>query len=89
MKNTLPKLYDLISKLIIALEDEFALLHTKKIKNASATRKNIADNLHRLVSLIVQLNKISNLTTSNVVSQSDQEIIEHFLQKYCKEQFEK
>jgi hypothetical protein len=85
LKETVPKLYDFISKLLLMLEDELNELKSSKSKSAMTVKKNITDMLHKLVTLIIQLNKISNeelCQLEKIMPKEDQKIIEHFLNKY-------
>ncbi len=95
MKSTVKKLYQLIIKLVILLENELNALsannqnigNAKKKQNTLSIQKSITDTLNKIVSLIVQLNKISKdniLITEPVMTIEDKKIIEQFLTKYNK-----
>ncbi|MDP4709154.1 MAG: hypothetical protein NWS20_04045 [Rickettsiaceae bacterium] len=85
MKITVNKLYGFIAKLVILLEEELDELKTSKSKSAVNVKKNITDTLNKLVTLIIQLNKLSKdevMYADKTMPQEDKEIIERFLSKY-------
>ncbi len=84
MKNTVNKIYEFITKLVVLLEDELDKLKNGEAKNTIPTQKNIADILNKLVNLISQLNKASRDKQKNVsddFSQSDKDILNEFIEK--------
>ena len=85
MKSTIDKLYEFIAKLVILLEEELDDLRLSKLKSAVNVKKNITDTLNKLVTLIMQLNKLRKdeaLSSDNKMSHEDKEIIERFLERY-------
>ena len=79
------KLYGFIAKLVILLEEELDDLRSSKSKSALNIKKNITDTLNKLVTLIIQLNKLSQdemMRSNQAMPLEDQEIIERFLSKY-------
>ena len=49
MKTTINKIYELITKLVVLLEEELEELRNGNAKNTIATQKNITDILNKLV----------------------------------------
>ncbi|WP_316354049.1 hypothetical protein [Candidatus Trichorickettsia mobilis] len=87
LQPTISKLYSFIAKLVLMLEDELDELRLNKSKSALTVKKNITDTLNKLVTLIIQLNKVSkeeSLNVKTIMPAADQEIIEYFLSKYSK-----
>ena len=85
MKITVNKLYGFIAKLVILLEEELDELKTSKSKSAVNVKKNITDTFNKLVTLIIQLNKLSKdeiQQAEKTMPLEDKEIIERFLSKY-------
>ncbi len=85
MQFTVNKLYGFIAKLVILLEEELDDLRSSKSKSALNVKKNITDTLNKLVTLIIQLNKLSQdemMRSNQAMPLEDQEIIERFLSKY-------
>lgn len=86
MRSLIDKLYNIISGLVISLEDELNQLNTNdNNRNTSKQKKNITDSLHKIVSLMTQLNKLEKQDNNEIdehLSDEDQKIIEEFLRKY-------
>ena len=84
MKKTINKLYEFIAKLVLLLENELNELEVSKAKNSSKIKKNITEALNRLVTLIIQLNKLSKeeVNKSYEMNQEDKDIIKRFIEKY-------
>ena len=85
MKATVNKLYGFIAKLVLLLEEELDELKSSRSKSAVNVKKNITDTLNKLVTLIIQLNKLSKdeaLNSNQKISYEDKEIIERFIRKY-------
>ncbi|MCC8369481.1 MAG: hypothetical protein LN573_05430 [Rickettsia endosymbiont of Oxypoda opaca] len=81
--DTIDSLYNFIARLIILLEDELTLLTLQRNENNIVATKNIAETLNKLVNLLAQLNKLSNLTpTSGEIDEKDKIIIDNFLKNY-------
>ncbi|WP_341790644.1 hypothetical protein [Rickettsia endosymbiont of Polydrusus tereticollis] len=81
--DTIDSLYNFIARLIILLEDELTLLMLQRNENNIVATKNIAETLNKLVNLLAQLNKLSNLTpTSGEIDEKDKIIIDNFLKNY-------
>ncbi len=82
MHDTIKKIHKFIAKLILILENNLEDMHLSDKKSTTSAQKNIADILNKLVNLMIQLNKLSKeqkLDIKNIVTESDQEIIERFL----------
>ncbi|MFK7974385.1 MAG: hypothetical protein AB8B66_05950 [Rickettsiaceae bacterium] len=87
MQNTIKKLYSFIARLVVMLEEELDELKVSRSRSAVSIKKNITDTLNKLVTLIIQLNKLSKdtvITNVDVVTTEDQEIIARFVKKYNK-----
>lgn len=87
MKSTVNKLYEFIAKLVVLLEEELDELRSSRSKSAVTVKKNITDTLNKLVTLIIQLNKLSkdaSMYSEKIMPMEDQEIINRFLSKYSK-----
>lgn len=84
MKITVNKLYGFIARLVSLLEDELDEIGSSKSKNALNVKKNITDTLNKLVSLIIQLNKLSkeDMGGEYLMSREDKNIIKRFIEKY-------
>ena len=84
MKITVNKLYGFIARLVSLLEDELDEIGSSKSKNALNVKKNITDTLNKLVSLIIQLNKLSkeDMGEEYLMSREDKNIIKRFIEKY-------
>lgn len=85
MQFTVNKLYGFIAKLVVLLEEELDDLRSNKSKSALNVKKNITDTLNKLVTLIIQLNKLNQdvvMSSDQEMTLEDQEIIERFLSKY-------
>jgi uncharacterized protein (UPF0335 family) len=83
MKDTVNKLYQFIARLVVMMEEELDELGDSRGEIVS--KKNIADMLGKLVTLIIQLNKLSkneSLNSEIVMPEEDQQIIARFLEKY-------
>jgi hypothetical protein len=84
MKNTVNKLYGFIARLVSLLEEELDEIGSSKSKNALNVKKNITDTLNKLVSLIIQLNKLKQeeMGEECTISKEDNNIIKRFVEKY-------
>ena len=84
MKITVNKLYGFIARLVSLLEDELDEIGSSKSKNALNVKKNITDTLNKIVSLIIQLNKLSkeDMGGEYLMSREDKNIIKRFIEKY-------
>jgi len=83
--DTLNNLYNFTTKLIILLEDELERLTLNKNQNNIVATKNAAEVLNKLVSLITQLNKLSNsylVLEPSKIDEKDKMIIDNFLKNY-------
>jgi hypothetical protein len=85
MKKNIESLYEFISKMIILFERELDITSQSPDSNPKA-KKYLTEMLNKLVSIILQLNKLSkeSLDADNFLPEEDQKIIEHFLSKYQK-----
>lgn len=86
---TINKLYSFIAKLLLMLEEELDEFKFNRSKSAVIVKKNLTDMLNKLVTLTIQLNKLSkenSLSQQSVMPIEDQAIIEKFLSKYLKSQ---
>ncbi len=84
-KNTITILYSFIARIISLLEEELDELGSKKSSGEIIIKKNITETLNKLVTLIIQLNKLSKdeyLNESKIMKEEDQLIISEFLRKY-------
>jgi len=82
---TIDRLYKFIATLVTLLEDELEEVRSNRSKSAIKEKKNITEILNKLVSIIIQLNKLvkdSALHSQNISSSEDLEIIGRFLRKY-------
>ncbi len=84
MKNTVDKLHNFIVKIVTLLEHELEEINLEKSKDALKTKQNIIDALNKLVTLISKLNKLSKDDDIEdlQMSDTDEEIIKNFLEKY-------
>jgi len=85
LKDTISKLYNFIIKLVLMLEAELDEVQSSKVKSDIIVKKNITDTLHKIVNLIILLNKLSKEESCNeklVLLEEDNLIIESFLKKY-------
>ena len=85
MKDTINKLYGFIARLVVSLEHELDEISASKSKSALKVKKSITESLNKLVSLIIQLNKLSSAELEledESVPEEDKEIINQFLLKY-------
>lgn len=87
MKITVNKLYGFIARLVSLLEDELDEIGSSKSKNALNVKKSITDTLNKLVSLIIQLNKLNKeeMDVEYEMSKEDKNIIKRFIEKYNSE----
>ena len=87
-KKIINKLYEFIARLVILLEEELDELNINRSKAATKVRKNITDNLGKLVQITIQLNKLKEAKDSThdqgKINNEDQEIIERFIARYTK-----
>ena len=85
MKNTINKLQQLIVRLVLMIDHELG-----ELKETKATtiifKKNITELLGKLVTLIIQLNKLKKEDLFGDVEvlmpEEDRQIIDRFLEKY-------
>ena len=85
LKDTIAKLYSFIIKLVLMLEEELDEFKSNKFKNNIITRKNITENLHKIINLTILLNKLNKEESVNenaILPEEDKLIIENFLHKY-------
>jgi hypothetical protein len=88
MKTTIDKLYGFITKLVTMLEEELDEINHENSKKTRGLKKDITLTLNKLVTIIMQLNKVSKdecLYMEYSMPEEDQRIIEEFLEKYRKE----
>ncbi len=79
------KLYELLSKIMILLENEIVILEASQHKSAIDVKRSVTDSLNKLVTLLVQLNKLSKeekLTNTDVQEEGDEEIIARFIAQH-------
>ncbi|MFK8040357.1 MAG: hypothetical protein AB8B67_03375 [Rickettsiaceae bacterium] len=82
--ETIAKLYQFVAKLLLVLEEELDQLKLDKSKNTINTKQTITTMLNKLAQTTAQLNKLSqNEKKAYHIKDSDQEIINQFLDKYC------
>ncbi|MES2214893.1 MAG: hypothetical protein V4485_02595 [Pseudomonadota bacterium] len=85
LNNHVTKLYELLAKVMLLLEEEIDIVESNQTKNAVAVKKSLADTLNKLVALLVQLNKLSKdegLDKAEAMHCTDQEIIQKFIQDH-------
>jgi hypothetical protein len=85
LKDTISKLYSFIIKLVMLLEEELDKLNSSKSTTDILAKKNITDRLHKLINLIIVLNKLNKEEIYNektTLPHEDQAIIDNFLKKY-------
>jgi hypothetical protein len=85
MSKEITTLYSFIAKIISLLEEELDELGSKKSTGEIIIKKNITEALTKLVSLIIQLNKLSKeqyLNENAIMPEDDQAIITEFLRRY-------
>lgn len=83
--NHVTKLYELLTKVMLLLEDEIDVLESSKTKNSLTLKRSVAEMLNKLATLLAQLNKLSKdekLETTEVMNDDDKEIISRFIQEY-------
>lgn len=85
MKNTINKLQRLIVRLVVMIDDELEELKTTQ-PTTIIFKKNITELLGKLVTLIIQLNKLKKDESFSDVEilmpEEDRQIINRFLEKY-------
>lgn len=85
IKTTVAKLYNFISKMMISLEKDINNPDLMEIDESHKIKKNIANMLEKLVSLVLQLNRLSKeegLDANYSLPENDAKIIERFIRKY-------
>ena len=84
-KDTISKLYNFIIRLVLMLEDKLDEVKSSKFKTDIIAKKNLTETLHKLVNLIIVLNKLSKEESCNgklVLLEEDKVIINSFLKNY-------
>jgi hypothetical protein len=84
IKDKVTQLYGYTSQLMLMLEDEIDILQSTG-ESAIDAKRNITETLNKLVTMILQLNKLSKEESGDdidTISSNDQAIIDRFLEKY-------
>jgi len=87
VKTTVFKLYSFISKMMILVEKDLDNPHLMDGDEAVSAKKNMTNIFEKLVSLVIQLNRLSKdeqLHLSDSLPEEDMQIIERFMEKYAK-----
>ena len=85
VKNTASKLYSFISKMMILVEQDLDDPNVMDGDDACVTKKNMTNIFEKLVSLVMQLNRLSKdeqMHLSDALPEEDMQIIERFMEKY-------
>ena len=85
VKNTVSKLYSFISKMMILVEQDLDDPNVMDGDDACVTKKNMTNIFEKLVSLVMQLNRLSKdeqMHLSDALPEEDMQIIERFMEKY-------
>ena len=85
VKNTVSKLYSFISKMMILVEQDLDDPNVMDGDDACVTKKNMTNIFEKLVSLVMQLNRVSKdeqMHLSDALPEEDMQIIERFMEKY-------
>ena len=85
VKNTASKLYSFISKMMILVEQDLDDPNVMDGDEACVTKKNMTNIFEKLVSLVMQLNRLSKdeqMHLSDALPEEDMQIIERFMEKY-------
>lgn len=83
-KDTISKLYNFISKIVILLENDLNQLGVNYSQDTVKIKKNMIETLYKLVNLITKLNKLYKedyLTNENNLQEDDILIIKKFLEE--------
>ena len=81
-KDTISTLYSFIARIISLLEEELDVLGQDTPKNKIMLKKHITDALNKLVTLIIQLNKLGKdekYQKNHIMKKEDEAIIAEFL----------
>jgi len=87
VKTTVSKLYSFISKMMMLVEQDLYDANIMGGDESCAVKKNMTNIFEKLVSLVMQLNRLSKdeqLYLSDTLPEEDMKIIERFMEKYVK-----
>ena len=87
VKTTVSKLYNFISKMMVLIEQDLDDPDVMGGDDACLTKKNMTNIFEKLVSLVMQLNRLSKdeqMHLNDVLPEEDMKIIERFMEKYAK-----
>ena len=82
------KLHELITSLILLLEEEIEEIRVNAPKNATKAKRTIAGDLAKLLPLAIQLHKLKSTEHSDdniSLTEEDEEIIRRFIERYNNE----
>lgn len=84
LRETIDRIWALVSKLVPSLEEELFLMEGYENKRKTKAKKELTENLNKLVYLLSALNKLAkegNVRENTVSREEDIEIINSFLEK--------
>lgn len=87
VKNTVSKLYSFISKMMILVEQDLEDPNIMNGDEACLAKKNMTNIFEKLISLVMQLNRLSKdeqLYLNDTLPEEDMQIIERFMARYKK-----
>ena len=87
VKTTVSKLYNFISKMMILVERDLDDADIMSGDDSCAAKKNMTNIFEKLVSLVIQLNRLSKeeqMHLNDILPEEDMKIIERFMEKYSK-----
>ena len=85
VKQTVAKLYSFISKMMLLVEDDLNNFDIINADDKCKAKKNITNIFEKLVSLVMQLNRLSKdeqMHITETLPEEDMKIIERFLAKH-------
>ncbi len=87
VKTTVSKLYNFISKMMVLVEQDLDNPNIMDGIDACLAKKNMTNIFEKLVSLVMQLNRLSKdeqMHITDVLPEEDMKIIERFMEKYSR-----
>jgi hypothetical protein len=87
VKNTVTKLYSFISKMMILVEQDLEDPNIINGDDSCAAKKNMTSIFEKLISLVMQLNRLSKdeqMHLTDTLPEEDMKIIERFIERYKK-----
>lgn len=88
VKTTISKLYNFISKMMMLVEQDLYDPNLMNRDDACIAKKNMTSVFEKLVSLVMQLNRLSKdeqMYINDVLPEEDIKIIERFMEKYARQ----